>query len=86
MPLAPDPDTKIGSDKAHTKWCEHMARDCIKDARKYLGNAWTFLGPEVQRAFVATRVVSIIATQHLEELPVWRMQELITVTMRLLDR
>lgn len=77
--------TLIGSDPAHTRWCRTTAKKCIEDARRQLGAGWSLFTRDARKAFVTDKVLGIVACQDNELAPLWRMQELVHVTMREFD-
>ena len=75
----------IGSDPSHTKWCHGQAKLALKRAQDALGRtAWDALGHVVRDALLSAQLVGQVVGQENESAPLWRMQELIQVTMALL--
>ena len=71
------PATKMGSDAKHLRYCERLAKLFVDGVQDRVGAAASLLGRDVLVALVMEKVVGCIYTQENEDLPVWRMQDLI---------
>ncbi len=53
-----------------TPWDKRQVRQFVKNTRERFGKGWDYLVPEIQIAVVRSEALSILQSQHRDQIPV----------------
>jgi len=59
-------------------WSNGQIALFVKDVRKRVGNAWLWITPDIQKALIAEKVLSVICGQDRPTVEIAAVQELFT--------